>query len=475
MGQHNYDFRPDPSFKDGVFTPSAPVPVNADMEKWTFGDNISLMRALMRNPIETTGILSRHQECVQGKLFGQDFFTVAGPELIKFLFVQNHNALAMNQMRQKILRPLIRSGLVAAEGDQWKRIRHLLTPMFTPRHIRTFSEGMRATMEREIPNSFKPGSEVLFTSVMLDLTYQILSDALFSGEIDGDRHAQVKDFERVLTTAGRPDPMDVLRMPDFLPRPTKLQGMRALKRIWGRVGEAQRKRKAKIESGEDVPLDFLTLLLEAGDDKHAALTADEIQDQAVTFIGAGHETTSHGITWMTYLLSQDHKARERAEAEIDALDMDEIPMEKWPDHLPWTMACFDEALRLYPPAPFVSRELTEDLSWKNREFKKGDQVLLNLWALHRHYEHWEKPDSFVPDRFFGAENRKKIDTFQYLPFGTGPRVCIGQRFAKQEAVIMVVLLMKKYRFTYIGDEPPWPRMRITLQAENSMPMRVESR
>lgn len=474
MGQHNYSFRPDPEHKDGIFTPSAPVPVDADMENWSFGDNVDLMRALMRNPIETTGVLSRQQDCVQGKLFNQEFFTVAGPDLIKFLFVQNHDKLVMNKMRQAILRPLIRSGLVAAEGEQWKRIRHLLTPMFTPRHIRTFSEGMRATMEREIPNSFKVGDEIRFTRVMLDLTYQILSDALFSGEIDGNREAQVKDFERVLLTAGRPDPLDILRLPEFLPRPTKLQGMRALKRIWNRVGEAQRNRKARIDLKEDVPTDFLTMLLQAGDDDHAALTPEEIQDQAVTFIGAGHETTSHGITWMTYLLSQDPKARDKVEAEVDALNLKTTPIDKWPEHLPWTMACFDEALRLYPPAPFVSRELTENLSWAERDFVKGDQVLLNLWALHRHYELWDQPDSFVPERFFG-ENRKSINPYQYLPFGIGPRNCIGQRFAKQEAVIMAVLLFKKYRFEYIGKEPPWPRMRITLQAENAMPMRVIAR
>ena len=475
MGKHNYSFRPNPEMKDGVFTPSAPVPISDElMDEWGFRDNVGLMRALMRNPIETTGVLSRRQECVQGKLFNQEFFTVAGPELIKFMFVQNHASLKMQRVRQLILKPLIRSGLIAAEGEDWKRLRHLITPMFTPRNIRTFSNGMRATMEREIPKSFKSRDEVKFTKVMLDLTYQILSDALFSGEIDGVRSGQIEDFEKVLLTMGRPDPFDILRMPEILPRLTKVQGMRALKRIWSRVGEAQRKRKMQMDAGDDVPMDFLTMLLEAGDDEHAPLTPNEIQDQAVTFIGAGHETTSHGMTWMTYLLSQDHVARDRVEAEVDALNLDEVPIDKWPEALPWTIACFDEALRLYPPAPFISRELTKDLSWKERNFKDGDQVLLNLWALHRHYDLWEQPDSFIPERFFG-DNRKKISPFQYLPFGIGPRNCIGQRFAKQEAVIMVVLLMKKYRFEYIGNEPPWPRMRITLQAENGMPMRVVAR
>jgi len=474
MHKHDYSFRPEPAFEKGVFIPSAPRPVIADLDKWGLRDDVKFLRVLMRNPIESTGMLARTQDCVQGKMFGQKHATVANPDLIKHLFVKNHQNLRMNRVRQRVLKPLIRSGLIAAEGEEWKRIRHLLTPMFTPRHIRTFSEGMRKTIEREIEHSFQAGSEIKFTRTMLDVTYQVLSDALFSGEIDNVRKDQVMDFEKVLLSMGKPDPFDILNFPGFLPRFTTMRGMKALKRIWGRVGQAIRSRKARIDSGEEVPTDFLTLLLEAGDDEHAPLTIDEIQDQAVTFIGAGHETTSHGVTWMTYLLSQDPGNRAKVEAEVDALDIDNVPIDKWMDHLPWTLACFDETLRLYAPAPFVTRETTTEITWQDRTFSNNEAIMLNLWALHRHYDLWENPDGFVPERFFG-ENRKKISPFQYLPFGIGPRNCIGQRFAKQEAMIMAVLLYRKFRFDYVGDEPPWPRMRITLQAENSMPMRVSSR
>lgn len=470
---HDYKFRPDPTFEDGVFIPSAPVPVDADPDNWGFFDDLKFLKSLVRNPIETTGKMAREQDCVQGKMFGQAFTNVSGPDLIKHIFVHNHDALKMNRVRQSILKPLIRTGLIAAEGADWKRIRHLLTPMFTPRHIRTFSEGMRKTIETEIPEKFQEGDEIQLTKMMLDITYEVLSDALFSGEIDGVKASQVKDFETVLLAMGKPDPLDVLDFPAFLPRVTTARGRRALRRIWGRVGEAIRKRKAKGKRVSDSP-DFLDLLLEAGDDEHAPLTVDEIQDQAVTFIGAGHETTSHGLTWMIYLLSQDEKSRDRVEAEIDALDIDTVPIDKWADHLPWTYACFEETLRLYPPAPFVTREFTREVEWEDRKFKAGDAILLNLWAVHRHYKLWDNPDGFMPERFFG-ENRKNVNTYQYLPFGIGPRVCIGQRFARQEAVIMLVLLLKRFRFEYAGKEPPWPRMRITLQAENAMPMKVIAR
>ncbi len=475
MARHDYSIRPEPRFEDGAFIPSAPLPIVLhDPDDWSLRDDIALMRALMRNAIETTSQTSRSQACVQGKLFGHEFFTVADPKLIQFIFVKNHTLLKMNDTRQRILKPLIRSGLISAEGEEWKRIRHLLTPMFTPRHIRTFSKGMKTTINREMPLTLKDGAEISLTTTMMNLTYEVLSDALFSGEIDDDKSVMISDFDSVLRTMGRPDPFDVLKFPDAIPRLTRIPGRRALHRIWTRVGQAIDKRKTKEKSGESFPTDFLKLLMEAGDETHGPLSSEEIQDQAVTFIGAGHETTSHGLTWMLYLLSQDKDARQRVEAEVDALDVENTPVDKWVDALPWTWACFEEAMRLFPPAPFVSRELTAPISYGDRDFKGGDNVLLNLWALHRHYDLWDNPDAFVPDRFFG-KNRAKIDRFQYLPFGLGPRVCIGQRFAQQEAIIMAALLLRDYRFDYTGDEAPWPRMRITLQAENGMPMLVSRR
>ena len=474
MARHDYSIRPEPETRDGVFIPSGPLPVDGDIDNWGFIDDLNIMKALIRNPIEITGKLARSQGIVEGQLFRQKFFNVADPECIQFLFVKNHQSLRMSAPRQAILKPLIRSGLIAAEGADWKRMRHLLTPMFTPRHIRTFSEGMRKTITNEIPKVFGDGAEIKLTNCMMDLTYEVLSDALFSGEIDGDKDGQVKDFDIVLNSMGKPDPLDILGWPEFLPRVTTIKGRRALARIWNRVGRAQSDRRERMASGTDVPTDFLTLLLEAGDDKHAPLTPDEIQDQAVTFIGAGHETTSHGLTWMLYLLSQDEAARVRAEAEIDALDMDNTPIDKWAESMPWVMACFEEAMRLFPPAPFLSRELTRDLEWKDRVFKENETILVNLWALHRHYNLWDNPDGFVPERFL-EPNKRKISRFQYLPFGTGPRVCIGARFAQQEAAIIAALLMKTYRFDYVGSEPPWPKMRITLQAENGMPMQVSER
>ena len=208
--------------------------------------------------------------------------------------------------------------------------------------------------------------------------------------------------------------------------------------------------------------------------RHTRFTATQIEDHIISFIGAGHETTARALCWLVYLLSQDTKRRERLEAEVDALDIDTIPCEEWADHLPFTIACFEETMRLFPPAPFISREAIKDDKVDGYEVAADGVVLINTWQLHRHIQYWDNPSAFIPERFL-LENRDKIGRFQYLPFGVGERVCIGQRFALQEAGILIALLLRRYRFDYAGDVPPWPKMRITVQTDNDMPMRVTRR
>jgi len=146
------------------------------------------------------------------------------------------------------------------------------------------------------------------------------------------------------------------------------------------------------------------------------------------------------------------------------------------------MACFEETMRLFPPAPFIAREAIEEDVFGDVTIPAKSVLFLNTWQLHRHKTLWEKPDAFMPERFMD-EARDKIDRFQYLPFGVGERVCIGQRFgvcigqrfAMQEAAILIALLARNYRFDYAGVEVPWPKLRITIQPENNMPMRVTKR
>jgi len=368
----------------------------------------------------------------------------------------------------------LRNGLITVEGPDWHHARRAMSPMFTPRNVKSFAQAMQDTTERVMSDLLDHHQIVQVSPLMSTLTYLVLSDTLFSGDIDEDQAVVLQHVATILTHMGRPDPLDMIYAPDWIPRLTRIRGMKSLKTLRGMIAKVLQKRKSQRETGESLPDDFLTRLLLVGDDDTHPFTDAQIQDHMLAFIAAGHETTARALSWLFYLLSNDTQARDRLETEVDALDIKNIPPEKWVDALPYTLACFEETMRLYPPAPFIARESIKDDQFGDIKIPSGGVVMVNAWQLHRHETLWDNPNAFVPERFLG-KSRDRIDRFQYLPFGVGERVCIGQRFALQEALILITLLIRHYRFDYAGTEPPWPKMRITVQPENGMPMRVTRR
>lgn len=473
MARHNYKIRPAPHWEDGYFIPATPIPVAKNPNDWSLIEGLQSIQALARNAVEATTLYSMTDPCAYSEAFGTRMWVLGDPNIIRHIFVKNSAHMKMQPIRQLLLRPVLKDGLITAEGDKWRRTRHLLAPVFTPRNTDGFADAMATSTAKALPGLFGDETQVLLSDKMLNLAYTVLSDTLFSGEIEEDSASVLADIAQLLNLLGRPNPMDMLRFPAWIPRINRIRGLRAVKRVRAMISSGIKTRSAAKARGETLPDDFLTLLLNAGDADQAPLTPDEIEDQMLTFIGAGHETTSRAMTWMLYLLSQDTDRRARVEAEVDALNMN-MPAQDWADNMPFAMACFEETMRLYPPAPIISREMTADVEYEGRTFKTGDAVMINLWSLHRHRNLWDRPDVFMPERFL-PDARKTIDRFQYLPFGLGHRVCIGQRFALKEAAILIALIMRDYRFDYASDNAPWPKMRITVQAENFMPMKVSKR
>jgi cytochrome P450 len=167
------------------------------------------------------------------------------------------------------------------------------------------------------------------------------------------------------------------------------------------------------------------------------------------------------------------------EVEIDRVLATGAEPVEWLDLMPVTRAAFEEALRLYPPAPSINRAAIADDSWTDSKGEKvtidaGMTVLIMPWTLHRHELYWEKPRAYMPERFF-PENRGKIGRFQFLPFGAGPRICIGATFALQEAVIALAVLMSRFRFDITDKTNPWPVQKLTTQPQNGLPMRISPR
>lgn len=455
------------------FIPSLPIPVSGPPPKRTLFSVLAHASKVINTPLETFGEIHFTEKVTQNRYLGLYNTFLNDPRLIKHCFLTNSDNYKQAFIRQAILKPILGDGLLTIDGDQWKRGRKILSPVFAPRHVAGFATPMRNCCENYVNNLNVTDDSVPVAPIMSELTFLILSETLFSGDINDDVQAMLESVAFLMENIGKPDFLDLLQAPHWIPRLSKFHGLRGVKQFRKYVSVIIENRKEALANGNDAPNDFLTLLLEAESEGNK-LSHKEVEDNILTFIAAGHETTARGITWTLYLLSQSPYFREKVEHEIDNLDTDTIPPEKWMDHLPWTTAAFEEAMRLYPPAAIMTRMAIEDDNFEGVHIPAGSQIVLAPWILHRHKTLWEHPERFDPQRFMG-ENRNKIDRFAYLPFGVGARVCIGARFAMQEAAIILATLLRNLRFDYAGKAPPWPVLKITLQPDNDMPMKIARR
>jgi len=449
------------------FVPPAPVPRTSPPSFF------EMVRIIYRNPLELWGEPSYSEPWISVGGVGGPLVIANDPGLIRHILVDNARNYKLATVRQKVLRPILRDGLLTAEGQVWKRSRKAMAPVFTPRHIHAFAVPMLKRSQEFVAKYEDVEHPVDIAHDMTLLTFDILAETLFSGEIAGEPGSFAHEIDRLFETMGRVDPFDLLRAPDWLPRFTHIRGRKTMAFFRKIVTDTVAMRKERLAAGTgEVPEDFLTLLLRAeGPD---GLTRAEIEDNIITFIGAGHETTARALGWTLYCLANAPWERERIEAEIDAVLAREPDPVKWLDAMPLTRAAFEEALRLYPPAPSINREPIETDTYKTLTLPRGAQVLVMPWTVHRHRKLWDRPEAFMPSRFHPG-NRERIDRYQYLPFGAGQRVCIGTSFAMQEAVIALAVMLSRFRFDAVETTRPWPVQKLTTQPQGGLPMRVTRR
>ncbi|MBB3997855.1 cytochrome P450 [Aureimonas pseudogalii] len=424
-----------------------------------------------RNPIEIWGERAYREPVLRADWLNVPTIIVNDPASIRHCLVENARNYPMQPLRQRILRPLLRDGLLTAEGELWRRTRRAIAPVFTPRNIAGLAHAMEARSRRFAEGlAARDGQRIDLSHEMTLLTYDILQATLFSDDIAGEPAEFARSMDASLRRMGRVDPLDLLGAPAFVPRLRRLLGQRSQRYFRRLITETMaRRRAAMVRDPAGVPRDLLTLLLEA-----EGLSASEVEDNIITFIGAGHETTARALGWTLYLLSQAPAERDLVERELDErLPGLPDPVE-WAEALPRTRAAFEEAMRLYPPAPSLNRTALAADRVPGMEIPAGASLLVMPWLVHRHERLWDRPAHFMPARFMPGA-RERIDRFQYLPFGTGPRVCIGQSFAMQEGVVALASLLRHLRFHHAGAAPPHPVQKITVQPREALAMRVERR
>ncbi|MFW2589078.1 cytochrome P450 [Sagittula sp. SSi028] len=419
------------------------------------------LQATRQNVLSIIPDLATRQPMVSGKT-GKRWHMVMDPGAIRRMLLENLDNYPKSLVTKNLLRPAIGDSLFIAEGAHWRWQRRAAAPVFSHRNVMNLSPVMSQAAARSVDRIRASGPAAIdFLDEMVSVTFDVISDVTFSGDSAFDRDGVHRAIDAYIAEAGKVSLFDILGMPDWVPRPGRAfhaGGVAQMKRMADRA-IADRAQRAP----GDVP-DLMDLLL-AGEDPETQrrMSPSELRDNLLTFIVAGHETTALTLAWSLYLLAFDQDAQDRARAEAQAVLNGPTASGADVARLPYIRKVIDEALRLYPPAGMVSRTAMGPDTLCGREIRRGDTVILPIYALHRHHMLYDDPNRFHPDRW-----DRKPDRYAYLPFGDGPRICIGASFALQEAVITLATLVANLRFTPVQGRDPAPVMILTLRPQGGV-------
>lgn len=448
-------------------TQPPPLPVHVPLVTEPVGLFGSLQMA-RRNVLSIIPKIATTQPMVSGKT-GKRWHMVMDPDAIRHVLLDRLEDYPKSDVTKNLLRPAIGDSLFIAEGAHWRWQRRAAAPVFSQRNVRNLAPVMTEAATRAADRIAAAGPRAVnMLDEMVTTTFDVIGDVTFSGDGTFDRdkvHGAIDDY---IAEAGKISLFDILGLPDWLPRPGRMMSGQALKQMKAMADSAI---EARVARGHEGTPDLLDLLLEGVDPKtKRQMNTAELRDNLLTFIVAGHETTALTLAWSMYLMGFDQDMQARARAEVQSVLGDRPCTGDDVDDLPLVRMIVDEALRLYPAAGIISRTAQKHDTLCDREIRPGDTVMIPIYALGRNELLWDDPDAFRPERF---ADRKAIDRYAYLPFGDGPRICIGASFALQEAVIILATLLGRFKFTPVPGKDPKPVMILTLRPQGGVWMTAE--
>lgn len=408
-------------------------------------------------------------EAVALRILGGRQFILNRPDAIRRVLVENQANYARTAPTLRVLRPIFGRGLFLAEGGEWKAQRHRMASAFTPRAVRILARHVVLGVDRFIADlGDREGEPVDLVPQLRRLALGIIGQALFSLEMErwGDElFALIGTYAARL---GRPTVADFL-VPGSWPSPSDFARVR-FRRHWRRlVGHIVAERLSRCGGGE--PRDLFDLLvsgLPAG-----GIDLDGLADQVSTILVAGHDTTAAALFWSLYMLASMPREQRRVAEEAAAAELEADTAAGDLPRLVYTRAFVDEVLRLYPPAFVIVRRARREDRAGGLAIPGGSLVLVSPFVLHRHRGLWEAPERFDPSRFLpGTPPPPRLS---YLPFGAGPRVCIGAQFALTELVLASALLARAFDIALPAGARTRPKAIVTTQPETPPPFLFEPR
>jgi len=401
-------------------------------------------------------------------------YIVNAPDGIKHVLLDNAGNYTKTRLARRILEPGIGQGLLTNEGEVWKRHRRIMAPSFDPRSVVSYGPLMVEHTEAMLEqwDRLPDGAELMADQAMMRLTLDIIAQAMFSSDAE-DIAALVATGADRYQTEVRPTLFDLLPLPSWLPR---LADLKHPERIFSEFDrKIDRMMAERRQGGAAERPDLLGRLLAARDEETGGgLSTKEIRDEIITIFMAGHETTSLALTWTLYLLSQHPEIEAKLHRELSDVLGGRAPRADDVPKLRYARMVIDEALRLYPPAHTLSREAVAADEVSGHPIAAGSTIYIVPWLVHRHRRLWDQPDRFDPERFT-PERTAERPRFAYIPFGAGPRICIGAAFAITEAILILASIAQRYRLRLKPGHVVEPRGLITLRPRTSMAMVLERR
>lgn len=426
---------------------------------------LPLIWTVVDNPIRAWPRALYRERLVRSRVLGRDAIYVMAPELIRQVLLDEADNVEKGELSRRALGPALGDAILTADGARWRWQRRAVAPLFRQESIRTYLPAMLAAAERTRDRwqSYPPGTEVGVAHEMMQTTFDVILNTILFGRGSIDCDAMERSITHYIESTSWIVALALIRAPGWMPYPGRRRTRRARKQLHG-MAEA----KDRPENRSDL----LSLLMNAIDPETGnAMDEVDVRNNLLTFITAGHETTALALTWTFYLLSLHPQIAQQVRSEIVAISGDGPLCADHVEALVYTAQVIQEAMRLYPPAALIVRSARRDMQLGNEEVRAGTTLHVPVYAIHRHEALWHCPDAFDPSRF-EPEAVKARDRYIYLPFGAGPRTCIGQGFAQLEATAVLAMLLKHFDLQLRPGYMPIPRLRVTLRPAGGMPMRL---
>ena len=392
-------------------------------------------------------------------------FVLRHPDHLRDVLVTHAAKYTKTHSAFRQLARVLGDGLLTSDGAAWQRQRRMVQPAFSRARMESYADAMVAEAARTV-GGWRDGEARDVSVDMMELTLRVVGRTLFGHDASGDVGevaAAMRDFQEL---ASRPD-----LLPAWMPSPARRRLARAVASLDRIIHDMIATRQGGA-AGDDL----LQMLVDATDAEGdgGRMSLREVRDQLVTLFLAGHETTSHALTWTLYLLSQNPGAEAALHAELDAVLGDRLPTLADLDAMPYTEQVIKESMRLYPPVYMVARQAAEDTEIGGHPVPKGSEVVLWIYMTHRDPRWFPDHAAFRPERF-APEAEAALPRLAWLPFGAGPRACIGRGFAMMEAKLLLAVMARRHRLSLVPGHRVEVQPRVTLMPKHGMRMTVHVR